>query len=169
MFGNIMVGPVLGFRGLKEGRWHTSALLVIQAEASPPQLTVTRSGQPQAAENAILLKQYQDCYVWRLDWSVAQTDGEQPVDYTINDGQTYRYVVPAQNKALRICYGSCFGVYTLKDVNKVKYKNTMWKVLRRVHEEKPYHLFFLGGDQIYSDQVWEKIPVAPARPVRPIR
>jgi len=67
-------------------------------------------------------------------------------------------VVPEQNKPLRICYGSCFGVHTLQDVNKVNNKNAMWKVLRRVHAEKPYHLFFLGGDQVYSDQVWEVVP-----------
>ena len=34
----------------------------------------------------------------------------------------------------------------------------MWKVLQRVHQEKPYHLFFLGGDQVYADQVWENVP-----------
>ena len=157
MSSQIVVGPILGFRGAKEGRWYTSALVVLQDTDSPPQLTFTVDGVSGAEEKAVLLKKYAGRHVWRLDWSVAQTNQEQPVDYAINGGETYRFVVPEQNKPLRICYGSCFGVNTLQDVNKVRNKNAMWKVLQRVHQEKPYHLFFLGGDQIYSDQVWETV------------
>ena len=142
-----------------EGRWYTSALVVVRGghAATPPQLTVTVSDVPQAKEKTVLLKVHDNCYVWRLEWWVQQTDCEQSVAYTINGGETYQYVVPEQNKPLRICYGSCFGVHTLKDVNKVRNKNGMWKVLQRAHSEKPYHLFFLGGDQVYSDQVWETV------------
>jgi hypothetical protein len=161
MSGKIKVGPVLGFRGAKEGRWYTSALVVTQGYAGAPQLTVTLAGEAPLPAVPCLLKTFLDYYVWRLDWSVAQTDSEQAVIYTINQGPDYRYVVPELNKPLRICYGSCFGVHTLQDVNKLKNKNALWKVLRRVHQEKPYHLFFLGGDQVYADQVWEK--VAPLR------
>lgn len=158
MSGQIIVGPVLGFRGVKAGRWHTSALVVLLDSPMPPQLNFTVEGVPQPSAAAVLLKVHAKYYVWRLDWSVAQTESEQPVNYTLNIGQTYRYLVPAQNNTLRLCYGSCFGVHTLQDVNKLKNKNAMWKVLEREHQAKPYHLFFLGGDQIYSDQVWETVP-----------
>ena len=158
MTGQIILGPILGFRGTKAGWWYTSALIVVQGSTMPPQLTVTASSGPQTEAKAVLLKTEGDSYVWRLDWGVQQTNTELQVLYTVNGGSTYGYVVPEQNKPLRICYGSCFGVHTLQDVNKVKNKNAMWKVLQRVHAEKPYHLFFLGGDQVYSDQVWEMVP-----------
>ncbi|PSR53536.1 phosphodiesterase [Adhaeribacter arboris] len=157
MSSKIIVGPVLGFRGVKEGRWDTSALLVLQGEATPPELTVITSSTHSIKAEAVLLKTYADHFVWRLDWWVAQTNIEQAIDYTVNNGATYRYFIPAQNTTLRICYGSCFGVYNLKDLNKVRKKNAMWKVLQQQHQIKPYHLFFLGGDQIYSDQVWDHV------------
>ncbi|GEO04061.1 metallophosphatase [Adhaeribacter aerolatus] len=125
--------------------------------ATPPQLTFTVGGF-QANAVAVLLKTFAGSYVWRLDWWVAQTNSEQIVTYAVNNGTAYQYLVPELNKPLRICYGSCFGVHTLQDVNKLRNKNAMWKVLARVHQEKPYHLFFLGGDQVYSDQVWEMVP-----------
>jgi len=153
----IVVGPILGFRGLKNDCWYTSALVVLRDNDTPPQLLVTSGGVPQREEAVVLLKRLADLYVWRLEWSVQQTDSEQTVDYTINAGTTFRYVVPEINKPLRICYGSCFGFHNLKDINKVKNKDNMWKVLQQVQEEKPYHLFFMGGDQVYSDQIWESV------------
>jgi hypothetical protein len=156
MSDQIIVGPVLGFRGLKEGRWHTSALVVLAAPAAP-RLLLTIGGAPQPAAQPILLKAYAGCRVWRLEWSVAQTDLDQPVDYAVNESETFRYLVPAQNQAPRICYGSCFGVHNLQDLNKVKYSQGMWKVLQRVHASQPYHLLFMGGDQVYSDNLWEAV------------
>jgi hypothetical protein len=158
MFKEIVVGPVLGFRGLKAGRWYTSALVVIQETPAPPQLTLRITSTTEPEEKAVLLMTYANYYVWRLDWSVYQINQEQAIDYCINNGAWFRYVVPAQNSTLRICYGSCFGVHTLQDINKMKKKNALWKVLQQEHQLKPYHLFVLGGDQVYSDQVWENVP-----------
>lgn len=159
MSSHFIVGPILGFRGLKAGRWCTSALVVLQGdEATPPQLTVSLGGVSRAEGKAVLLKTHAGRCVWRLDWSVRQTDTEQPVGYSIDGGEEFQYMMPGQDTPLRICYGSCFGMHTLQDINKVKTRNRMWKVLQGVHGEKPYHLFFLGGDQVYADQVWEAVP-----------
>ncbi|RDC62706.1 alkaline phosphatase D family protein [Adhaeribacter pallidiroseus] len=158
MIKDVVMGPVLGFRGLKNGHWYTSALVVLQKTAEPPRLRFIYDSFSKAEENKVLLKTYADHYVWRLDWSVSQTSWEQVITYAVNEGPTYHYTVPAQNSSLRICYGSCFGVHTLQDINKLKKKNALWHVLQQVHQAKPYHLFVLGGDQVYSDQVWEKVP-----------
>jgi hypothetical protein len=157
MSNHILVGPVLGFRGLQEGRWNTSALVVLQGNDHPPQLIISVAGELPEEAKAILLKTYAGCQVWRLEWSVAQTAQQQTVAYSIDGGQPFRYVVPEQNKSLRICYGSCFGVHHQQDLNKVQNRNTMWKVLLKVHQQRPYHLFILGGDQVYADQVWETV------------
>ena len=157
MSNTIVVGPILGFRGIKQERWYTSALVVLRGDATPPQLVVNIGGLAQPAEKAVLLKTYAANYIWRLEWSVKQINKEQVVEYAINAGETFCYVVPAINMPLRICYGSCFGFHNQKDINKVKDKNGMWKVLQKVQEQKPYHLFFMGGDQVYSDQMWDAL------------
>ncbi len=57
MSSQIIVGPILGFRGVKGGRWCTSALVVVQGhDPLPPQLTVIIGGRSKAEENAVLLK-----------------------------------------------------------------------------------------------------------------
>lgn len=158
MSDHIVVGPVLGFRGLKDGRWHTSALVVLQGHAGPPRLLVSAGGLSRQQEQAVLLKTYAGLQVWRLEWSVQLTDQEQAIDYSINGGDMFRYAVPQQDKPPRICYGSCFGFLNRKDINKLRNTFGMWKVLQRVHEQKPYHLLFMGGDQVYADQLWETLP-----------
>ncbi|WP_157433492.1 alkaline phosphatase D family protein [Adhaeribacter aquaticus] len=155
MENKIIVGPILGFRGMQDGSWCTSALLVTQGNSNPPHLTYTSTNATEVAATPVLLKQFENNFCWRMDWSVRQTEEEQQVEYTVNRLSTFRYVVPGQKNRFRICYGSCFGVSIQKDINKVRNKNKMWKVLAQVHQEEPYHLFFLGGDQIYSDQVWD--------------
>ena len=154
----VVVGPILGFRGLRGERWCTSALVVVQGDATQPQLTFTVGGTQQNEETATLLKIMGDCSVWRLEWSVQQTNAEQAVNYSIDVGGNYHYVVPASANPLRIAYGSCFGFSSLKYLNKVAVKNAMWTVLHNKYVEKPYHLMMAGGDQIYADLMWETVP-----------
>jgi hypothetical protein len=158
MANRIVAGPILGFRGVKDGRWCTSALVVIQGNATQPALKFTIGSVKQDQEKATLLHTFGDRYVWRLEWAVTQTNKEQAIDYSINGGTDYRYTVPESNKPLRIAYGSCFGFSDLKALTKVKEKNAMWNVLLKQYKAKPYHLMMAGGDQVYADLMWETIP-----------
>jgi hypothetical protein len=156
----VVLGPILGFRGLKNGRWCTSALVVVEGDWTQPQLKFTVDGGAQQNEDkAIGLKIFGNRHVWRLEWAVKQTNSEQWVDFAIDGGAGYRYVVPEIEKPLRIAYATCFGFSTLKFMNQVAVKNAMWTVLQEKYEEKPYHLMMAGGDQIYADLMWETIPV----------
>lgn len=154
----IVAGPFLGFRGVKNGHWRTSALVVVKGDSTEPLLKFTVGGAQQDQETAKLLKTFGDRNVWRLEWSVAQMNHEQPIDYSIDGGAIYRYIVPASGNLLRIAYGSCFGFSSLKSMNKVKEKNAMWAVLQEQYKAKPYHLMMAGGDQVYADLMWETIP-----------
>ena len=156
MVNSILVGPVLGFRGLKENQWHTSALVVTKGNETAPQLTLVTGNVSQTDVGTTLLKTYTDRQVWRFDWAIPLTSEDQVIEYTLN-AAAFRYVIPAQNKPLRIAYGSCFDYNHLQDMNKVKDRNAMLKVLQQMHTQKPYHLLFMGGDQIYADLLWEAI------------
>ena len=161
MANKIVAGPILGFRGVGEGKWQTSALVVSQGDDTKPELNF--GAKETRAEAVTLLKTLGDRSVWRIEWSVDQTDAEQPVDYSINGGPKIRYVVPQADKPLRIVYGSCFGFSSLNAMNKVQDKNAMWTVLKKKQEgaapgDRPYHLMMMGGDQVYADSIWETVP-----------
>lgn len=157
MANEIVAGPILGFRGLKDRVWRTSALVVIKGSAAKPHFKF-KVGKDSLGENkATLLKSFEGRHVWRLEWEVAQTDQEQAVTYWINDGSPFRYVVPERDKPLRISYGSCFGFSSMGEMKKVAVKNAMWQVLQAQHKIKPYHLMMMGGDQVYADSMWEVV------------
>lgn len=163
MANQLVVGPILGFRGLTDGRWCTSALVVMLGDNTEPQLDYSVAEGPFQTASAKHLKSLKDRHVWRFEWSVAQTGAEQTVAYTINSGFGYEYVVPEKDKPLRIAYGSCFGYSSLKYMNKVKVKNAMWESLQGRHttktpDPKPFHLMMAGGDQVYADLMWETVP-----------
>ena len=162
----VILGPILGFRGLEDGEWRTCALVVTEGNVNPPELTwfVDNEGRQNEAGSAserTQLKSFKRFEIWRFDWSVKQSDGEQTVVYTLGDGKEYRFSVPATDQPLRVAYGSCAGFSSLGEMKKVGNKNAMWEVLGEQNREEPYHLMLLGGDQVYADLVWDT--VAPLR------
>jgi hypothetical protein len=162
----VILGPILGFRGLEDGEWRTCALVVAERNVAPPELTwfVDNEGRRNEVESAserTHLKSFKGFDVWRFDWSVEQSDGEQSIVYSLGDGTEYRFSVPATDQPLRVAYGSCAGFSSLGEMKKVGNKNAMWDVLGEQNREEPYHLMLLGGDQVYADLVWDT--VAPLR------
>lgn len=157
MANKIIVGPILGFRGLKAEQWRTSALVVTEGDSAPPKIKLKVGEIHREETAAILLKTFKNRSVWRIEWQVEQKVGEQTVEYSVNGGTTFRYVVPERGKPLRIAYGSCCGFSHPKDMKGIENKNAMWCVLDDRHKTKPYHLLLMGGDQIYSDSIWELI------------
>jgi hypothetical protein len=144
------------------GCTRTSALVVIKGDSAPPQFKFKVDNEWRDEVIPTQLKSFEGHYVWRLEWKVLQTEKEQEIDYSIDDGKLFRYVVPASDKPLRMAYGSCFGFSNLGYMKKVKEKDQMWYVLRDKHGVKPYHLMLMGGDQVYADMMWETVPLLKA-------
>lgn len=153
----LVVGPVLGFRGSQNGEWRTCALVVTSGDAAPPELSwvVSDDGSQNTSERTHL-KSFDGFKVWRFDWGVEQGEREQVVSYTLGDSVNYSYNVPARGDAPRIAYSSCAGFHSLKDMKEMS-KNAMWDVLADQHQEKAYHLMIMGGDQVYSDLIWDEV------------
>jgi PhoD related phosphatase len=74
-------------------------------------------------------------------------------------GQTHEFHVPTPNQPLRLAFAACNG--SEKDepgAPPFPAQNAMWAHLNIVHQTRPYHLMLQGGDQIYADSVWQRVP-----------
>lgn len=177
-----VMGPVLGFRGQDGGNWNVCAIVVTEgADATAPTLewTATEGGGGVGDGSAAgkKLKSLGGKTVYRFAWSVAQGDGDRRVAYKVSgEGgevicETNHFVVPASERrrenALRIAYASCNGFSNPKAMKDARRINAMWRVLWNQHtrevywegmgsDVRPYHLLVLGGDQLYSDGIWER-------------
>lgn len=153
----ILLGPVLGFRGVDQAGWRVSVLLVTDGAA--PKVTI---GQPTkiAPTAARKIGQSKERIAWRADIVVPQKPNA-PTNVTYSVGgmkQTFSFTVPGQTTTPRMAYGSCNGFSDPKAMKSVDENNHLWNVLFQRHGAQPYHLMLLGGDQIYADSLWTMIP-----------
>ncbi|MGG5149211.1 alkaline phosphatase D family protein [Alcaligenes aquatilis] len=176
---NLLLGPVLSFRGASKGKWKVSALIGVDATAKPPKLIV----DGKAAKSMVLLK-HRDRQYLRYDLTMKQGEQERRVEYTV-DGmdEVWHFTVPGKNYAARMAYVSCNGFSDPSSIRKlIKGEKAVWadllcnhdKLLRpdgymldkeqlwheaRTHDKglQRFHLLLMGGDQIYFDSIWEDV------------
>lgn len=145
----VIMGPVLGFRGLTDGKWNVSALVVCEGQNAP---SAACAGKPVPAQK---LLSENGSTVWRFDMQVAVTAKEQAVGYAVA-GVEYQFHVPAKNAQPTMAYTSCNGFSSPSEMKKVTDKNALWKVMAARHNGGcRYHLLMMGGDQVYADPVWD--------------
>jgi hypothetical protein len=151
----IVLGPVLGFRGVEGGRWLIGALVVVQGPEIPALHWRAGSGPEQSAR-AVRLAEHKGRIVWRLDLAVAQEDADVVVRYEIG-GASWSFTVPAAGRRPRLAFASCNGFSSLKMMKSVQDNYALWKVMAARHSAAPYHLLLMGGDQVYADEMWETV------------
>ena len=61
------MGPILGFRGIKNNKWYVCALIAVKGNETPK---LTSGGASPAVNN---LYSYGNRKIWRFEWSVDQT------------------------------------------------------------------------------------------------
>ena len=175
----LVMGPVLGFRGQDNGNWHVCAIVVVEGGgATAPELVWTAADEGGASAGGGSVKgvplkhqPLNDRSVWRFAWSVVQGERERAVAYTVA-GKSHNFFVPAKAKTRdythRVAYASCNGFSSVKDMKGVRDQDAMWRVLLGQHAQpvhwegmqdrrRPYHLLVLGGDQLYSDEIWGRL------------
>ncbi|KAJ2484629.1 hypothetical protein IWW47_005652, partial [Coemansia sp. RSA 2052] len=97
---------------------------------------------------------------YRIDIDVLlDVSREKKVEYRVNNtGPTYQFFVPAQTTPWRFCFWSCNG-WSLSVSDEVKQKlggdNVVWDDLLQKHNTMPFHVQVCGGDQLYSDKIWQ--------------
>lgn len=141
------IGPVVHFRGQREGRAHFS---VVKASAGDE--PVLSSGDRTFPMTPIGAFAGLTFYSGDLDALL----GPEPRDMSYQVGErSFTCRIPADRGPLRLAYASCNGAED-EDFSAASAsgRNAMWERLLRRHDEAPFHLLAMGGDQVYADGVW---------------
>ncbi|MFN7835607.1 MAG: alkaline phosphatase D family protein [Burkholderiaceae bacterium] len=151
----ILMGPVLQYRGVEttSGERQIGLLVVTAHAVLAPTLSATVAISP-ATRMADIPAAHPLYTVWQFLLTVPTKQAT--VNYQIG-GLSFEFTTPLADVPLRMAYGSCNGFSSLKLMKEVAYKNERWTHLRGEHQKDPYHLLLLGGDQIYSDAIWDTI------------
>lgn len=107
---NIILGPVLYFRGEQGDRWWLSALFVLDGDAEPYDLRVDGVTLPVPPRH---LAQWGNRHVWRFDFAIPRGVRDVEAAYGFTDGaspgDTWAVTVPGRASSPRIAYVSCNG------------------------------------------------------------
>ncbi|CAI9007591.1 PhoD-like phosphatase family protein [Pseudomonas chlororaphis] len=154
---SLLLGPILHFRGINNGKYQVSALVVLDKGDAAPQPVVTNCTVDNLTKIASIpfVAATQD--VWRLDLSVIQQAGleSQKCSCDVSGGKA-SFFVPSSGKSPRVAYGACNGFSADKYRKKVKDRqNERWFDMAARHKikDKEFHILFLGGDQVYTDDL----------------
>lgn len=157
----LKLGPILKFLGAENNQWRVGVLAVTAEDEIEPKLTV--------ANNALTVKStqlltYTKSKLWLWEFSVPQADTAQIIPYLLED-TTYTLCVPATNQKPAIAYASCNGFSDPKLMKTVNDQNLLWRRMKSLHDGAdtigitrygPWHVLLMGGDQVYSDAMWNK-------------
>lgn len=182
---DLLLGPVLSFRGIGKGDlWKVTALVGLKAGAVVPDLQVDGKACPAPKE---LLATNGERYL-RYDVSCKVLKNERTVSYGIPGGLTWNMTVPGKDFSPRMAYVSCNGFSDPAVMRKIiRTSDAVWEDLlyshdrklrrepgagevklldkeqlwheKRIHDKglQRFHLMLMGGDQIYFDSIWEDI------------
>ncbi|KAJ1665500.1 hypothetical protein IW140_003176 [Coemansia sp. RSA 1813] len=157
-----IIGPavMLVDTDLQTATWHGSVLLLVPRGYPPPTVVLSDDGALSVPFSAVLLDTYKMTAFYRIDIKVAlHVSREKKVEYRVNNtGPTYRFFVPGQTTPWRFAFWSCNG-WSLsvsdKDKKELGGDNVVWDDLLQKHNTVPFHVQVCGGDQLYSDKVWQ--------------
>ena len=159
-----LAGPILQFLGCQGGVWGLSVLIV--CDAADPQPDLRLNVPAELVTGASGPVPGLDATAWRFDIAVRQTAVPQRIAYRIA-GQDHSVQVPALGATPTMAYVSCNGFSDARTRKSVKAPNAMWARMARLHQQQelvegvpagPLELLLMGGDQIYSDDIWA-VPV----------
>lgn len=154
-------GPILQFRGAVDGKWTVSALFATPVSNQTPSVTFSESAKENNAlvfhlGNIPLQAESPKLSLWRADIDITP-DQDKSIRYRIGNFKG-SFHVPMPGRMPRIAYGSCNGFSSPKLMKDISNKNERWEHLYSKHITSPYDLLVLGGDQVYSDSMWEQVP-----------
>lgn len=182
---DLLLGPVLSFRGIGKGDvWKVSALVGLKANAAVPTMQMDGKACPAPKE----LMAIQGERYLRYDLSCKVLKNERTVRYGIPGGLTWSMTVPGKDFSPRMAYVSCNGFSDPAAMRKlIRTSDAVWEDLlyshdralrrlqgvgetklldkeqlwheKRIHDKglQRFHLMLMGGDQIYFDSIWEDI------------
>ena len=161
-YGSLIAGPILIFRGVDEvsGTYYVAALVVVKHGHCPrvslpafpmvsvrPWLVITEPSKKHARQ------------LWCYEWSTPMYNQSFSVNYVVSGcSMNFSYVVPARGLSPRCCFTSCNGFH--EEQERMKFagrEGANWKTIVKIHEQRPFHLLLMGGDQIYADAIFKRV------------
>lgn len=117
--------------------------------------------------------------IWRAEWTAKLQPDAQLVRYNVyvegeqahnQDGDEWCFYVPGEREKPRLLYASCNGFSSSDLVSKTERPYILWGKIRKFQLTElakintdeipaPYSLMLLGGDQVYADELWSKVPL----------
>jgi len=150
------LGPVLHFRGARDDAWAVGALALFAPGDTAPQLAWRASGDdPWQPVTAFVLRSDSRGRVVRYEWEIPRVAEAREVAYRLGEEGPWSLHVPARGAPPHMAFASCNGFSDPK--HRTDDLNERWRHLLRTHEERPFHLLLLGGDQIYADPLWTAV------------
>lgn len=152
-------GPILGFRGEDAGQSNVVVLVVHDGDGTAGDLTHSALPPEHAPIPPALLAKVAGLQF--ISYTIAATVEafDRTIEYRIGgEDRAWRFTVAGRSSEPRIAYASCNGFSQTGDMKKIADKNAVWSQLLSAHEQQAFHLLLMGGDQIYADQLWEKVP-----------
>ncbi|KAJ2551017.1 hypothetical protein EV175_003847 [Coemansia sp. RSA 1933] len=157
-----ILGPALMLvdTDLQTATWLGSVLVLTPRAYPPPTVVLSDEGSLTMPFPAVLLDTYKMTAFYRIDIRVPlHVSREKKVEYRINNtGPTYKFFVPGQTTPWRFAFWSCNG-WSLSVTDKEKKElggdNAVWNDLLQKHNTVPFHVQVCGGDQLYSDKIWQ--------------
>ncbi len=173
----ILLGPLVRARGAQGAtgsgqRWRVSACFLLAGDAEPPDLRVDGVTLPVPPR---FLHEWKDLppvgpvgvpcppgtlRMWRYDFAVPRglQDGRAAYGFQ-DDERRWTLSIPGTAIAPRIAFVSCGGCEDENAIEEAGLKRTaLWARLLGRHRAQPLHLLLMGGDQVYADGLWERVP-----------
>lgn len=165
----LLLGPLLGLES------DTLYTVCFSTPRSASRASVTFNGK---AVEAIKTGETPSSAVWRAEWQATLQKNPQLVRYHIHvdgaqaqsqDQRDWCFYIPGEQEKPRLLYASCNGFSSADLISKVEKPYILWGKIRKFQlaemdkvlageEAAPYALMIMGGDQVYADEVWSKVP-----------
>lgn len=170
MTAKLLVGPLLGLES------DTLYTVCFSTPKSAGRASVTFNGQ---GVDAHRIGETYGTRVWRAETTLATQADARVVRYNVyvdgnlasnQDGDEWSFYVPGANEKPRMVYASCNGFSSPDLMTKTERPYILWGKLRKFQLAEmakintddipaPYALMMLGGDQLYADDLWTRVPL----------
>ena len=105
---------------------------------------------------------------WRAETTISASDTGKFVSYSVSlngnkasdqhERDYWTFYVPGQHEKPQFAYTSCNGFSNADILTKTETPYALWEDMARKHQQQPFALLMMGGDQLYADEIWSAVP-----------
>ncbi|MFC4350973.1 alkaline phosphatase D family protein [Fodinicurvata halophila] len=145
-------GPVLYFRGADSTHWRVRALIGLSEEMQPPPVQIQSGVVPAKHLDTRL-----GLAIWCYDLEFPRLAEDHSAHYGIGE-ESWTVCIPGTESGLHLAFTACNGSETGNLDYPEENRNRLWNRLQDAHRVTAFHLLLQGGDQLYADPVWDRVP-----------